>query len=267
METREIRDKKEIYNFLSRTPDLHLYTIGDLDDFFWPDTTWYALYNGNEILSIALLYSGMSPSTLLLFYEKDPTNSRVLLSTVRRFLPEKFNVHLSPGLVDLFGMENIMANYGQNYRMILRNQPAPVPDRNIRRLEPGDIEIINELYRTAYPQNWFDSRMLKTGKYFGYFESGKLVGIAGIHVYSAEYRIAALGNIATHPDFRGRKIAYKITSALCNDLKDSADIIGLNVKSDNKAAIKCYQNIGFEISSLYDECLINNQRKSDLSIL
>jgi hypothetical protein len=84
METRITRDKREIYNFLSRTPDLHLYTIGDLDDFFWPDTVWYALYENNEIVSIALLYSGMSPSTLLLFHEKDPTNSRVLLGSMRK---------------------------------------------------------------------------------------------------------------------------------------------------------------------------------------
>ena len=260
MEPRIIRDKKEIYNFLSGTPDLNLYTIGDLDDFFWPDTTWYALYENNKIVSIALLYSGMSPSTLLLFHEKDPANSRILLGSIRKFLPDKFNVHLSPGLVDIFGMENVVEKYGHNNRMILIGEPEQVNDPNIRRLTSDDINIMNELYLIAYPHNWFDSRMVKTGKYFGYFESEKLVGIAGVHVYSPEYRIAALGNIATHPDFRGRKIAYKLTSELCNDLKLSADIIGLNVKSDNKAAIKCYQNIGFEIRSSFDEYLIKNVR-------
>jgi ribosomal protein S18 acetylase RimI-like enzyme len=138
--------------------------------------------------------------------------------------------------------------------------PEPVNEPKIRRLNLRDLKKINELYLSAYPHNWFDSRMIKTGKYFGYFESGLLVGIAGIHVYSPEYRIAALGNIATHPDFRGRRIAYKVTSALCNDLKKSSDIIGLNVKSDNKAAIKCYQNIGFEIRSSFDEYLIKTLR-------
>jgi ribosomal protein S18 acetylase RimI-like enzyme len=260
METRIIRDKKEIFNFLSCTPVLHLYTIGDLDDFFWPDTTWYALYEDNKIVSIALLYSGMSPSTLLLFYEKDPTNSRVLLASIRKFLPWKFNVHLSPGLMDVLGMENVAEKYGHNNRMILVGEPEQVNVPNIRRLTSDDINIMYELYLMAYPHNWFDSRMLKTGKYFGYFESERLVGIAGVHVYSPEYRIAALGNIATHPEFRGRKIAYKVTSALCNDLKESTDIIGLNVKSDNKAAIKCYQNIGFEIKSSFDEYLIKDVR-------
>jgi len=258
METRITRDKDEIYGFLSKTPDLQLYTIGDLDDFFWPHTVWYALYDKAVIQSIALFYTGMNPSTLLLFYDKEPYYSRELLKSIKPLLPEKFNVHLSPGLTDVFGKENKIEDYGPNYRMILNGNPETVNDNNIRRLKISDLQIVKELYAIAYPCNWFDSRMVETGKYFGYFLKERLIGVSGIHVYSSEYRIAALGNIATHPDFRGQKIAYKLTSLLCNDLKKSADIIGLNVKSDNPAAIKCYENIGFKIRSSYDECLIKN---------
>jgi ribosomal protein S18 acetylase RimI-like enzyme len=258
METRTTRDKGEIYRFLSGAPYLQLYTIGDLDDFFWPDTIWYAIYNNGEMQSVALLYTGMTPSTLLLFYEKDPYYSQSLLKSIRHLLPDNFNVHLSPGLIDIFGKENIIEDYGHNYRMILTRDPVSVSEDNVRKLELSDISSINSLFKVAYPDNWFDSRMVETGKYFGYYNEGALIGVAGIHVYSPEYRIAALGNIATHPDFRGQKIAYKLTSALCSDLKKSVDIIGLNVNSENKAAIKCYQNIGFEIRSTYDECYIRN---------
>ena len=256
METREISDKKEIYRFLSKSPDLQLYTIGDLDDFFWPYTTWYAISEKNEIKSIALLYTGMKPPTFLLFCEKDLYYSTELIKSIKGQLPEKFNVHLSPGLIDAFGKENIIKDYGHNYRMILARDPDSVCDKNIRRLEKTDLSAINALYKVAYEDNWFDSRMIESGKYFGYFNEESLIGVAGIHVYSPVFRIAALGNIATHPDFRGQRIAYKLTSALCFDLKKSADIIGLNVKSDNSAAIKCYRNIGFEIRSSYEECFI-----------
>ena len=258
MEARIIRDKSEIYRFLSKAPDLHLYTIGDLDDFFWPDTIWHAIYDKSEIQSIALLYTGMIPHTLLLFYDKDPGCSIELIKSIRHLLPGKFNVHLSPGLIDHFGKENIIEDYGHNYRMILTRDPEPVFDHNIRQLEISDMNLITSFYKIAYPHNWFDSRMVKTGKYFGYFNEDKLIAVAGIHVYSSEYRIAALGNIATHPDFRGSKIAYKLTSALCSNLKNSVDVIGLNVNSENLPAIKCYKNIGFEIRSSYDECLVKN---------
>lgn len=259
METRTIRDKIGIYRFLSRTPDLQLYTIGDLDDFFWPHTTWYAIFDKEEIQSIALLYSGMTPLTLLLSYDKDPFYPNELLKSVRHLLPDKFNVHLSPGLINVFGRENIIEDYGHNYRMILTGNPENIIDSNIKRLEISDLRKIKELFDVAYPDNWFDSRMVETGKYFGYFNAGMLIGIAGIHVYSSEYRIAALGNIATHPDFRGQKTAYKLTSALCCNLKNTVDIIGLNVKSDNLAAIKCYENVGFRIRSIFDVCFIRNQ--------
>jgi ribosomal protein S18 acetylase RimI-like enzyme len=142
--------------------------------------------------------------------------------------------------------------------MILTGVPERISDENIRQLTISDITSIAGFFKIAYPGNWFDSRMINTGKYFGYFDAGDLIGIAGIHVYSPEFRIAALGNIATHPDFRGRKIAFKLTSSLCSDLKKTVDVIGLNVKSDNRAAIKCYENIGFEIRSSYDECYVRN---------
>jgi hypothetical protein len=38
-----LHDKGEIEAFLRRDVSLHIYEIGDLDDVFWPHTTWYAL--------------------------------------------------------------------------------------------------------------------------------------------------------------------------------------------------------------------------------
>lgn len=258
MEVKITDNKKEIREFLAKNPDLQLYTIGDLDDFFWPHTVWYALWDNGSIQAIALLYTGMDPSTLLHFCDNDTFYSIELLKSIKPLLPSKFNAHLSEGLTDIFGRENIIENWGHNYRMILTGNPGTISDDNIRRLKMSDMNEIRELYTIAYPGNWFDSRMVETGKYFGYFMGKRLTGISGVHVYSSEYRIAALGNIATHPDFRGRKIAYKLTSVLCNDLLKNVDIIGLNVKSDNPAAIRCYENIGFRIRSSFDECFIMN---------
>jgi ribosomal protein S18 acetylase RimI-like enzyme len=258
MEVRTTRNKQEIYSFLSKSPEIQLYLIGDLDDFFWPHTEWYVLYENEEILSVALLYSGMNPSTLLLFYENDPSPHTQLISVIKSRLPEKFNVHLSSGLIDIFGKENIITNYGQNLRMILARAPEFVRDKNIRRLTIHDLPAMLDFYSEAYPDNWFDGRMVDTGKYFGYFNRTELTGIAGVHVYSADYRIAALGNIATHPDHRGKQIAFKLTSVLCCDLVKNVDIVGLNVKSDNLAAISSYRKAGFVVKSEYDECLVKN---------
>ena len=49
--------KKEVEAFCRRSPFVHLYALGDLDDFFWPHTTWVALRQGSEIRQLALLYT------------------------------------------------------------------------------------------------------------------------------------------------------------------------------------------------------------------
>ncbi|NOU20133.1 MAG: GNAT family N-acetyltransferase [Bacteroidales bacterium] len=258
MELHSIHNKSEILKFLMSNPELQVYSIGDLDEFFWPKTIWYSLKENDEIKALALLYIGMSTPTLLAIYDKDFSAFRELIERLKPILPTKFYAHLSPGLVDIFGKNNIIQNFGNNIKMALRPPPLQINDNNIRKLVVDDIQLIEEFYKKSYPDNWFDKRMIETEKYLGYFINNMLVGIAGIHVYSKEYKVAALGNIATHPDYRGKGIGFKLTSALCSDLKKTVDHIGLNVKSNNDTAISCYKKIGFEIIGNYDECLIKN---------
>jgi hypothetical protein len=80
-----------------------------------------------------------------------------------------------------------------------------------------DSEKVNEFYKQSYPGNWFDERMLLTGNYVAIFEDigSSILSIAGVHVYSEEYGVAALGNITTRPDHRGRELAAIATSILC----------------------------------------------------
>jgi hypothetical protein len=71
------------------------------------------------------------------------------------------------------------------------------------RLNKTDLPSLQALYMASYPKNWFDPRMLETGHYFGIKEGDAIVCVAGVHVYSPRYRVAALGNISTHPECSG----------------------------------------------------------------
>ena len=254
-----LHEKGPIHNFLIDNPEYNAYLIGDLDDFFWHKTIWFADIIDNEIRAIALLYVGMDTPSLLAFCsQEDSTPTKDLLKAIKPLLPQTFLTHLSSGLIEVFGEENIVEYYGYNCKMALRNSPNEFKNDNIRHLNFENLDMIKNLYSIAYPNNWFDKRMLGTGQYLGYFDKNNLVGIAGIHVYSEEYKVAALGNIATHPNYRGQQISYRLTSQLCYELRKSVDHIGLNVKSDNEAAIKCYEKLGFEFIGNYDECMIKN---------
>ncbi len=253
-----LHEKEQIHNYLLRAPEYNAYLIGDLDDFFWPKTIWFAEIIENEIKAIAMLYVGMEIPCLLAFCDNDITPTSNLLNNILKLLPKQFTAHLSTGLIDVFEEKNIIEYYGHNCKMALRKSPHEVKNDYIRHLNLDDLDMIRKMYSIAYTDNWFDKRMLETGQYLGYFDNKYLVGITGIHVYSEEYKVAALGNIATHPNYRRQQISFKLTSQLCYELRKKVKHIGLNVKSDNEAALKCYKKLGFEFIGNYDECMIKN---------
>ena len=74
-----------------------------------------------------------------------------------------------------------------------------------------------------------------------------------MHVYSKKYKVAAIGNIATDPEMRGRGFASKVTAMVCRALLKHVEHIGLNVDSKNKAAISCYKRLGFRVTAPYEE--------------
>ena len=44
----DIRDRDRISAFLADNTPIHIYGIGDLDDPYWPHTTWYAAEQDDE---------------------------------------------------------------------------------------------------------------------------------------------------------------------------------------------------------------------------
>ena len=112
-------------------------------------------------------------------------------------------------------------------------------------LDADDLPDLLRLYAEAYPGNWFDRRMLETGHYVGVRRDGRVLAVAGVHVWSPVYRVAALGNVTTHPDVRGRGLATAAVAALCRRLLETVDVVTLNVKADNAPAVAVYERLGF----------------------
>ncbi len=252
-----LHDKKTIELFLRNNTGLHIYSLGDLDDFFWPYTTWYALTVDDAPKAIALLYTGLPLPTLLALSGQSAIMSD-LLESIIHILPCKFYAHLSPGLENAFLGSYELKSHGEHFKMALKDRSAVknVDCSPVIRLSNSDLNDVIRLYQESYPGNWFDRRMLETNQYFGIREDGKLISIAGVHVYSHTYRVAALGNIATHPSWRNKGYGRLVTARLCQSLSQSVDCIGLNVKADNRSAISCYKKLGFEIIASFSEFMV-----------
>lgn len=242
-----LRQRSTLEGHFRANPFRHIYEIGDLDDFFWPRTTWLASHNEQTVV---LLYQAETPVILALGAAKA---SAALLEESIEHLPDRFYAHLTPGIPQ--GLKKLHCSKPNTHlKMALQRCPQEQP--GVEWLEPRHQEELLDFYRQAYPDNWFDPRMLDTGHYVARREKGTLLAVAGVHVYSERYRVAALGNVATHPTARGRGLASLVTGALCARLAKTVDHIGLNVHSQNRTAIACYQRLGFEIHSEYLETLI-----------
>ncbi|MBO0780460.1 MAG: GNAT family N-acetyltransferase, partial [Ktedonobacteraceae bacterium] len=185
-----------------------------------------------------------------------------LIRSLRVLLPRQLYVHLSPGVEQAFSGSYHLESHGLHYKMALRHPAAlnAIDTEHVIQLSTADRAEVEEFYRVSYPNNSFDPRMLETECYYGIRQQGKLVSIAGIHVYSPRYRVAALGNVTTHPNRRGQGLGRTVCASLSQALYATVDHIGLNVKADNTSAIACYKRLGFEIIAEYTEFTCTLQR-------
>ncbi len=65
MQITQVKDRARIEAFLRQDPELHVYSLGDLDDFFWPHTTWYGWEKAGTLREIVLVYAGRGLPTVV----------------------------------------------------------------------------------------------------------------------------------------------------------------------------------------------------------
>lgn len=250
-----LHDRSEIEAALRRNTYLNLYEIGDLDDFFWPYTTWYAFPEHGSLRQVLLVYTGSDPPVLLGTADQDLEVLLSALRLVRRLLPGRFYAHLTPGGEQAFCDGWQAETHGLHHKMALTAPEAlsGIDTSHVSHLTLSDQPALLDLYQSAYPGNWFDPRMLETGCYYGVRQGERILSVAGVHVFSPRYRVAAIGNITTHPDYRGQGLGTQVTAHLCRELTRQVDHIGLNVRTDNAAAIACYRRLGFSVVADYEE--------------
>ena len=253
---RVLHDRRAIAELLAPDPALHVYALGDLDDAFWPRTTW----SGDGGGEVALQYAAPGLAVLLAF-TKRPEAMRTLLGELVPYLPRRFYAHLSKGLADALTEAYRSEPDGDYLRMVLAGAERllEADTSSTFRIEAGRVDEVSAFYAEAYPGNWFDPAMLASNQYFGIRRNGQLAAVSGVHVHSAAYKVAALGNIATHPAHRGQGLGTAVTAATCRSLLETCQVIGLNVKADNAAAIACYTRLGFAPHATFEEHMFTSR--------
>lgn len=254
MSSERIRDRQTLHKFFKQNPYLYLYCIGDLEEYFWPNTKWFGWREKRTLKAVLLIYTGLQATVVLALADDEEAMSQLVLD-VNKELPDQFYAHMSPKVEPAFAKAFSVTEHGKLFKMGLLHPEklAQIDTSGTFSLTRADETAVSHLYTTSYPGNWFEPSMLDIGHYYGIRQNGELAAIAGVHVYSANYKVAALGGITTHPDHRGKGLAQKVTARLCNELLETCTHIGLNVNRGNETAVSVYKKLGFEPVATYGE--------------
>lgn len=242
---RSTRDKARILAFLEQDRIYHGYAICDLAPPLDVMSDWYGAYTADERMSgLCLHYRGFVPNPLNVMGEPDAVDA--ILRTV-----------LQPSPVYLICRPEHQATVWKYYqpehvedmiRMVVNPASFQPADSGIQpvRLRPTDLGELRELYGTG-EGNLFTEYMLRDGVFYGIWQDNRMVAVAGTHCIAPRYGIGAVGNVYTHPAYRGRGYAQICTGVVTCDLfthHRCRDVI-LNVNRENRAAQTAYSHLGY----------------------
>ena len=248
------RDRELLRDFLEQDRLFAAYALCDLDDREFAKTRWgVALANGRPV-ALVLQYTGLSPQPL--FVMGDPDGIVAALRDVIR-----------PRLAYLAALAHQIPAIERVYRV----EPGPQMvrmwvDRSTFqpylgapvRLLPSEIRDLNRLYNLGLT-SWLPSETIANGVYYGVRMGGRLVAAAGTHVISGSARLAAVGNVMTHREYRGRGFAKTVTSAVTQELLRTCDQVVLNVRADNPPALAAYRALGYREHVRFEERLVHRR--------
>jgi ribosomal protein S18 acetylase RimI-like enzyme len=259
MEIAEIKDREKVKNFFLQEPYLHLYELGNLQEKLFSRSSWHCALDDGKIKALAMLHIAPDEKNNV-FFMLENTNidaSLFLMQGMKKHLPKSFYAHVSKEagqrlLPDYEISRPVIYNKMKISGDMLLKNSIKYPEYTYR-VNKNDFETINEFIKGINPDAFFTKAMLETGKYFIVRKNSDIISMAGVHFYSAETMTAAIGNVATAPEFRGKGYAGSVTASLVRDLWKEAKYIGLNVRADNAAAIKAYERMGFMFYSSHEE--------------
>lgn len=239
-----LRDHAAIRSILSADPVWSVYALGDMAPGFFEHCSWHAPAGGEP--AIVMLYAAFG--TPVLFAAGRPEAIAPLFAEIDA---PRVYLHVRPEALPAVRTRFRVVEPKEMLRMSL--DPAryrPAPPAGAVRLGPRDLDALRRLYRDGEARgeapDFFFPSMLGQGVFHGIREGGELATAAGTHLVAPEEGVAAIGNVYTRRDRRGRGMGAAATRAVVDDvLRLGIGTVALNVASGNAAAVRLYERLGF----------------------
>lgn len=129
------------------------------------------------------------------------------------------------------------------FKMVFERASPPadeLPDAVALRAEHAFAAL--ELAQLTRPGP-FGLRTIELGDYFGFFDGGRLVAMAGERMFAG--RLREVSGVCTRPDFQGRGLARRLVAKLIARQVTRGETPFLHVMRDNAAAHRLYLGMGF----------------------
>lgn len=245
-----LRDRDQIRRILETRRAYAAYALGQLDPVLFRMSEWWlARGPGGERAVVLHAHGGLGNATFAM-------GEAGALDAVLRLHPGPRHAFLT---CEVHHLETALRYFEieQRQTMIRMQVTADTfrPSRGepVERLGGRDVRAVNRLYRTDGVPSFYSSRQIDDAVYFGATRGGELVSIAGTHVISALSGIAVVGNVYTHPRYRGAHLAEATTSAVTALLLRSCREVVLSVDPSNVPAVRAYERLGYrEVARLLE---------------
>jgi ribosomal protein S18 acetylase RimI-like enzyme len=245
-------DRALLHAFLAQDRLYAAYAICDLEEREFGRTRWGAAWDGAQLIAVGLEYTGPTPQPVFVMGRPDGIGA-ILRDVIK---PRAAYIAAPSSLLPAVEAHYRVDPGPQMIRMwVDRARFRPYP-ATVQRLLPVEIGELNKLYQLGFA-SWLPSSAIADGVYYGMRVNGRLIAAAGTHVISPAARLAVVGNVLTHVDYRGRGFATAVTGAVTAELLRTCDQVVLNVRADNPPAINAYRRLGYAEHTRFEERLIH----------
>jgi len=239
---RRVGDRRRLYEILGKAPAFNAYAIAHLDASLFPLATFYLAESGAASAVLVHARGGPGPATHVW---GDARLAGALVSLHPG--PRGSMFTCEPGHMDeMLGAFNLWRPQTMLRMSIDRDSFVPPAERGpVRRLLAADAPDLNRLYSMEGEGIFYSGRHIRDGAYFGALNRGRIVAAAGTHIYSKAARVAVVGNVFTHPDFRRHGLATAVTAVVTAQLLEDCDLVVLSVDPANRSARHVYEALGY----------------------
>jgi ribosomal protein S18 acetylase RimI-like enzyme len=252
----EERDAPAIESALAEDPAYAAYALGHLEPGLVEQARFW-IANGDEGQGVLMHANGALGRTVCVAGAPAAVGALLALhpGPLQSYLSTAAPEHL-PALRRTYALSATI----QMQRMATSAVAFQPVTGDVRRLAGRDARALNLLYATDGAPTGYGPEHLERAVYFGAFAAGRLVAAAGTHVVAPHAGVAVVGNVFTHPQFRGMGLAEQVTSAVTAELLErGCATVALTVNPANTPAVRAYTRLGYRAGAAVVEARVRRR--------